>query len=291
MGTVGAYRTVEDSSGSKYSGNDPHTLFVSESATKWGISWDSLNGQGLIYGKAYENNGVDYTMRAPTGGTGRGAVGATPENNEWDRILDKGDYIKGAHRSGAWCQDQLDVFGNSFTLRGADGWGVRRFDRGMSAHSFGYYIYRPVLEVMNAGALGQDGLKAVTLQLNGGKVNDREQIQIIVRNGQPFAAPVRQDIGKPEGKDYKDEDFRWLGNDGVLYAPGDGVPATVDTLTAQWEKTEYFVVTYQPGEQAAEKRCGVRCLPVRTMSRPGGPPVMAARRCMSWAEATRRRHL
>ena len=253
VGTVGAYRTVEDSSGSKYSGNDPHTLFVSESATKWGISWDSLNGQGLIYGKAYENNGVDYTMRAPTGGTGRGAVGATPENNEWDRILDKGDYIKGAHRSGAWCQDQLDVFRNSFTLRGDDGWGVRRFDRGMSAHSFGYYIYRPVLEVMNAGALGQDGLKAVTLQLNGGKVNDREQIQIIVRNGQPFAAPVRQDIGKPEGKDYKDEDFRWLGNDGVLYAPGDEVPATVDTLTAQWEETEYFVVTYQPGELAAEK--------------------------------------
>ena len=245
-GTVGAYRTVKDSADNEHSGNDPHTLFVSESATKWGISWDSLNGQGLIFGKAYESSGVEYAMRAPTGGNGGGG------NNEWDRILDKDvTYIKGGFGWGNWCQDRLDVFGHSYTLRGYDGKGVRAFDDGMGSHKF--YNYRPVLEVMNASALGQDGLKAVTLQLNGGKVNDGEQIQIIVRNGQPFAAPVRQDIGKPEGKDYKDEDFRWLGNDGVLYAPGDEVPATVDTLTAQWEETEYFVVTYQPGEQAAEK--------------------------------------
>ena len=220
-GTVGAYRTVKDSAGNEHSGNDPHTLFVSESITKGRVSWHTLNGEGLIFGKAYESNGVGYAMRAPTGGNGGGG------NNEWDRILDKNEtYIKGSFGWGNWCQDKLDVFGNSYTLRGDDGKGVRAFDDGMGSHIF--YNYRPVLEVMNAKALGQDSLKAVTLQLNGGTVDGKTQIQIIVKKGETFTAPVLDGIGKPEGHtDY----FEWLGNDGQLYAPGDSVPATVDTLT------------------------------------------------------------
>ena len=223
-GTVGAYRTVKDSENNEHSGNDPHTLFVSESITRWRVPWHALNGEGLIFGKAYESNGVGYAMRAPTGGNGgRG-------NNEWDRILDKNEtYIKGGFGWGNWCQDKRDNSGLSYTLRGDDGKGVRAFDYAIGAHSF--YNYRPVLEVMNAKALGQDGLKAVTLQLNGGTVDGKTQIQIIVKNGETFTAPVLDGIGKPE--DHTDY-FEWLGNDGQLYAPGDSVPATVDTLMAQF---------------------------------------------------------
>ena len=154
-GTVGAYRTVKDNENNEHSGNDPHTLFVSESITRWSVSWNTLNGEGLIFGKAYESNGVGYAMRAPAGGNGGGG------NNEWDRILDKDEsYIKGSFGWGNWCQDRLDVFGHSYTLRGYDGKGARAFDDGMGSHSF--YNYRPVLEVMNAKALGKDGLKVVT---------------------------------------------------------------------------------------------------------------------------------
>ena len=190
-GTVGAYRTVKDSENNEYSGNDPHTLFVSESITRWRVPWHALNGEGLIFGKAYESNGVGYAMRAPTGGNGgRG-------NNEWDRILDKNEtYIKGGFGWGNWCQDKRDKSGLSYTLRGDDGKGVRAFDYAIGAHSF--YNYRPVLEVMNAKALGQDGLKAVTLQLNGGTVDGKMQIQIIVKGGAAFTAPVLDGIGKPE---------------------------------------------------------------------------------------------
>ena len=225
VGTVGAYRTVKDSENNEHSGNDPHTLFVSESITKGRVSWHTLNGEGLIFGKAYASSGVEYAMRAPAGGNGGGG------NNEWDRILDKDEsYIKGSFGWGNWCQDRLDVFGHSYTLRGYDGKGVRAFDDGMGSHSF--YNYRPVLEVMNAKALGQDGLKAVTLQLNGGTVDGKMQIQIIVKGGAAFTAPVLDGIGKPG--DYAEGYFQWLGNDGQLYAPGDSVPATVDTLTAQF---------------------------------------------------------
>ena len=221
-GTVGAYRTVKDSENKEHSGNDPHTLFVSESITRWGVSWHTLNGEGLIFGKTYESNGVGYAMRAPTGGNGaRG-------NNEWDRILDKNEtYIKGSFGRGNWCQEQDRLLN---TLRGADGNGVRAFREGMGSHIF--YNYRPVLEVMNAKALGQDSLKAVTLQLNGGTVDGKTQIQIIVKNGETFTAPVLDGIGKPG--DYTEGYFQWLGNDGQLYAPGDSVPATVDTLMAQF---------------------------------------------------------
>ena len=225
VGTVGAYRTVKDSENNEHSGNDPHTLFVSESITKGRVSWHTLNGEGLIFGKAYASSGVEYAMRAPAGGNGGGG------NNEWDRILDKDEsYIKGSFGWGNWCQDRLDVFGHSYTLRGYDGKGARTFDDGMGSHSF--YNYRPVLEVMNAKALGQDSLKAVTLQLNGGTVDGKTQIQIIVKNGEAFTAPVLDGIGKPE--DYTEGYFQWLGNDGQLYAPGNSVPATVDTLTAQF---------------------------------------------------------
>ena len=221
-GTVGAYRTVKDSENKEHSGNDPHTLFVSESITRWGVSWHTLNGEGLIFGKTYESNGVGYAMRAPTGGNGaRG-------NNEWDRILDKNEtYIKGSFGRGNWCQEQDRLLN---TLRGADGNGVRAFREGMGSHTF--YNYRPVLEVINAKALGKDSLKEVTLQLNGGTVDGKTQIQIIVKNGETFTAPVLDGIGKPE--DYTEGYFQWLGNDGQLYAPGDSVPATVDTLMAQF---------------------------------------------------------
>ena len=222
-GTVGAYRTVKDSENNEHSGNDPHTLFVSESITRWSVPWHTLNGEGLIFGKTYESNGVGYAMRAPTGGNRGGG------NNEWDRILDKNEtYIKGSFGKGNWCQEQDGRF--SYTLRGADRNGVRAFDSGMGSHQF--YNYRPVLEVMNAKALGKDSLKAVTLQLNGGTVDGKTQIQIIVKNGETFTAPVLDGIGKP--KDYTEGYFQWLGNDGQLYAPGDSVPATVDTLSAQF---------------------------------------------------------
>ena len=233
-GTVGAYRTVKDSENNEHSGNDPHTLFVSESITRGRVSWDTLNGEGLIFGKAYESNGVGYAMRAPAGGNGGGG------NNEWDRILDKDEsYIKGSFGWGNWCQDRLDVFGHSYTLRGYDGKGARAFDDGMGSHSF--YNYRPVLEVMNAKALGKDGLKAVTLQLNGGTVDGKTQIQIIVKSGETFTAPVLDGIGKPG--DYAEGYFQWLGNDGQLYAPGGSVPATVDTLTALFAPSSSVTIT------------------------------------------------
>ena len=60
--------------------------------------------------------------------------------------------------------------------------------------------FRPVLEVLNPDTLGSDGLKAVTLDLGGGKLGDSsEDIQIIVKNGSEFTAPASDGLTRPDG--------------------------------------------------------------------------------------------
>ena len=97
--------------------------------------------------------------------------------------------------------------------------------------------FRPVLEVLNPGTLGPDGMKVVTLDLDGGKLgNSSEDIQIIVKKGSTFTAPAFDGLTRSDGNN--GSYFMWLGSDGNLYAPGDSVPALVTTLTAQWKDSE-----------------------------------------------------
>lgn len=97
--------------------------------------------------------------------------------------------------------------------------------------------FRPVLEVLNPGTLGPDGMKVVTLDLGGGKLgNSSEDIQIIVKTGSAFTAPAFDGLTRSDRNN--GSYFMWLGSDGNLYAPGDSVPALVTTLTAQWKDSE-----------------------------------------------------
>ena len=82
--------------------------------------------------------------------------------------------------------------------------------RGYNSARFWYYTsssfrnvylgFRPVLEVLNPGTLGSDGLKVVTLDLGGGKLgNSSEDIQIIVKTGSEFTAPASDGLTRPDG--------------------------------------------------------------------------------------------
>ena len=56
-----------------------HSLFVT--AVGADRSWNAMNEENLIFGRNYTNNGVTYTMRAPTGGSAPlGTAGSPPEN-------------------------------------------------------------------------------------------------------------------------------------------------------------------------------------------------------------------
>ena len=207
------------------------------------ISWGGLNDEGLIFGKNYASGGVDYTLRAPSVGsdfTGSGdSQRGVPQSNEWDTMLNKNSgYIQNWNKMYSWGQDTSSA---AESFRAYRGYNSARFWYYTSSSFRNVYLgFRPVLEVLNPGTLGSDGLKVVTLDLGGGKLgNSSEDIQIIVKNGSTFTAPASGGLTRPDGD--TGSYFMWLGSNGKLYAPGDSVPADVTTLTVQWTAPTYAV--------------------------------------------------
>ena len=236
-GTVDAYKltsamatTEEYAKNNKY----PHSLFVADYAVTKDVSRDALNTAKLIFGKNYASGGVDYTLRAPSVGSGSTGSGesrrVTPQNNEWDKMLDKDDkYIKNWGKMFSWGQDTWSTSAPRRAVRGYDS--ARYGDHHSSWYNYVGLGFRPVLEVLNPDTLDSDGLKAVTLALGGGKLGNRsEDIQIIVKNGESFTAPASHGLTRPDGNN--EDYFMWLGSDGNLYAPDESVPADVTKLTA-----------------------------------------------------------
>ena len=243
-GTVDAYKlTSEMATTEEYAQQNEyaHSLFVADYAVTHAVSWDKLHAEGLIFGKGYAAGSVEYTMRAPSGGsaaTSNYSLG-TPQSNEWDRILDKnGGYIKNWGKMEFWGQDTSPYTLSNRVVRGYHS--PRKFADANTTLDFPYFGFRPVLEVLNPDTLGTDGLKAVTLDLGGGKLGGSpDTIQIIVKTGESFTAPASDGLTRPDGN--TGSYFKWLGSDGNLYAPGDNVPAVVTRLTAQFDSSSHSV--------------------------------------------------
>ena len=249
-GTVDAYKlTSEMATTEEYAQQNEytHSLFVADYAVTHTASWNTLNNASLIFGKGYAAGGVDYTLRAPSeGSTGTGSGNSqrgTPQSNECDRILDKNNgYIKNWSGMSSWGQDTSRDIASRRAVRGY--YSARRWLHNRASNSYPSLGFRPVLEVLDPDTLSSDGLKAVTLDLGGGKLgNSSEDIQIIVKTGSEFTAPASGGLTRPDGN--TGSYFMWLGSNGKLYAPGDNVPADVTKLTAQFALSEQF--SLKPG--------------------------------------------
>ena len=249
-GTIEAYKltsetvtTEEYAQQNKYA----HSLFVADYAVTHTISWGGLNDEGLIFGKNYASGGVDYTLRAPSVGsnyTGSGnSERGVPQSNEWDTMLNKDSgYIQNWNKMFSCGQDVSSHGTSNRAVRGCNS--ARYWDYNYAASSSPDVGFRPVLEVLNPDTLGSDGMKVVTLDLNGGKLGgSSDAIKIIVKNGSTFTAPASDGLNRPGGN--TGSYFMWLGSDGKLYAPGDSVPADVTNLTAQFALSEQF--SLKPG--------------------------------------------
>ena len=251
VGTVGAYslKNEADTDTTSYE----HSLFIANYNVTHFVSWDALDKQGLIFGKTYSSGSIDYTMRAPSAGTaynGHYGESGIPANNEWDTILKKfgqdsedntTGYIKNWWPMASWGQDTWSNDTGSRTLRG---YTSAHFCYGHPATgSIEDLGFRPVLEVLNPGTLGPDGLKAVTLDLGGGTLgNSSEDIQIIVKNGESFTAPATEGLSRPNSIS-EDAQLYWSDENGNCYKPGDTVPADVSRLLI----TGDYEVIYLPG--------------------------------------------
>ena len=248
VGTVNAYSLKSEAD--KDTTSYEHSLFIANYNVTHTVSWDDLNTKSLIFGKDYASGGVDYTLRAPSVGSGRTdsdeSPRGTPLSNEWDRILDKDSgYIKNWSEMSSSGQDTP---GNATaSYRAVRGYYSARFWFSSNAtYSDPGVGFRPVLEVLNPDTLGSVGLKVVTLDLNGGKLGgSSDAIQIIVKTGSEFTAPASGGLTRPDGN--TGSYFMWLGSDGKLYAPGDNVPADVTALTVQWTAPTYTVTLHANG--------------------------------------------
>ena len=245
-GTVNAYKltsatatTEEYAQQYKYA----HSLFVADYVVTHTVSWDDLNTKSLIFGKDYVAGGVGYTLRAPSVGssyTGSGnSERGTPQSNEWDAVLNKNSgYIQNWNKMYLWGQDIVSGNASYRAVRGY--YSARYWNNNLATDSYPIVGFRPVLEILNPDTLGSDGLKAVTLDLNGGKLGgSSDAIQIIVKNGSKFTAPASNGLTRPAGD--TGSYFMWLDDNGNSYEPGDNVPADVTELTVQWTAPAYTV--------------------------------------------------
>ena len=251
-GTIEAYKltsamatTEEYAEQNKY----PHSLFVADYAVTHTISWGDLNTKGLIFGKNYASGGVDYTLRAPSVGSKSTGSGASqrivPQSNEWDTMLNKNSgYIQNWNGMYSWGQDTVSIDASSRAVRGC--YSARLWISCYAANSVPYVGFRPVLEVPNSDTLDSGGLKAVTLDLGGGKLGgSSDAIHIIVKNGSAFTAPASDGLTRPDGN--TGSYFMWLDGNGKSYEPGDSVPADVTELTVQWTAPTYTVTLHANG--------------------------------------------
>ena len=246
-GTVNAYSLENEADNDTTSYE--HSLFIANYNVTHTVSWDALNTAGLLFGKDYAGGGVDYTLRAPSVGSNSTGSGdsqrGVPQSNEWDTMLNKNSgYIKNWNGIYSWGQDTTR-YNSSY-----------RAVRGYYSARFWYYYYatssipdlgfRPVLEILNPDTLGSDGLKAVTLNLGGGKLGgSSDAIHIIVKNGSKFTAPASGGLTRPAGD--TGSYFMWLDSNGNSYAPGASVPADVTELTVQWTAPTYTVTLHANG--------------------------------------------
>ena len=256
-GTVNAYRlTSEMETTEEYAQKNkyPHSLFIADCNVTHTVSWDDLNTAGLIFGKDYAVGGVDYTLRTPSAGSGCTALDdfqrGTPLSNEWDKILNKNDgYIKTWNNVYSRGQDTTNFWSEYRAVRGY--FSTRYWNDKYATYSSPSVGFRPVLEVLNPDTLSSDGLKAVTLDLDGGTLgNSSDAIQIIVKTGESFTAPASDGLTRPNGD--AGSFFMWLGSNGKLYAPGASVPADVTELTVQWTAPTYAVTLNTNGGTIAD---------------------------------------
>ena len=254
VGTVGAYSLKNEAD--KDTTSYEHSLFIADYNVKCSLQRETLAEMNLIYGQTYTASNVNYTLRAPSVGDhhrneGEGS-GLAPIDNEWDTIYQKSaDYIKNWYK--------MRSFGQDIGTGNVEGMYISR--GGHFAAQVTFWArptlpqrdtgFRPVLEVLNPDTLGADGMKVVTLDLNGGTLGgSSDAIQIIVKNGSTFTAPASDGLTRPDGD--TDNYFMWLDGNGNSYEPGASVPADVTELTVQWTAPTYAVTLNTNGGTIAD---------------------------------------
>ena len=86
-----------------------------------GISWETLNEKGFVFGKEIEIDNEKYTLRILTGSDGKDCGEGC--GNEWDHLMDEYDEdndILHFDDMYSWCQETHYNYASNRSLRGCD---------------------------------------------------------------------------------------------------------------------------------------------------------------------------
>lgn len=212
-----------------------HSLFVT--TVRVTRSWNEMNREDLIFGRGYTNNGVTYTMRAPTGGSADFGTSGFPTENEFASFQ---KYLAKISKKSNFAILMQDTYDNDRDKS------VSRTSLTAEFGAFSRYSpeagsYMPVLEPQSGD------LSVLTYNLNGGRYHTAwgtmegnngcvTYLKLVRDADTPVSA---LDLGFATNENLKPSTFAtfmgWLGDDGNTYQPGANVPAGVTQLTAQWE--------------------------------------------------------
>ncbi|MEG1579050.1 MAG: hypothetical protein RR336_09825, partial [Oscillospiraceae bacterium] len=241
-GTVNAYSLTSGQASTAATASD-RSLFVADYNVSHTNKWTDLHTANLIFGKTFDTN---YKLRSLSAGSNHAEYkSGTPITNEWDSISGKNGLInpiKNWKNISSWGQDTKQSNSIYRALRGKNS--AAYWNDAYCADVYPAVGWRPALEVLNPTALTADGLKAVTLNLNGGSYDSNGSVADGVVNslnvvcaGDNFKAPSATGLTRPA--DITGTYFQWntkVTGDGKNYAVGDTVPNSVTTLYAQWKK-------------------------------------------------------
>ena len=260
-GTVNAYsRTNEGVSTDGTVVNGYRSLFISDYAVSTNVSWDGLNGKGLIFGDGdgnYTSNGISYNLRSLSAGSaGNGQSGdalrGIPQTNEWDQVLNKNSsYIK--YQASIFCWGQ-DTLGTTPSRRVGRSWNfVRYFGYNGSSYRDAADGFRPTLEILNAGS----GMKTVTYDMGengkiGSGAGSLTQASVVYAGTLTLPQVTEANGFYYTGTEQEGMTLGWLSGDGDFYAAGTSLSSlpTESILTAGYGVTG---VTVTPSSIEIEK--------------------------------------
>lgn len=123
-------------------------LWVCDRNILQGVSWETLNEKGLVFGKEVEIDGEKYKLRILTGSDGNDYGEGC--NNEWDRLMDEyneDNNLLHYDNMYSWCQETDCDYSSSRSVRGyGSARGCNDHNATSTSASLGW---RPALEKLN----------------------------------------------------------------------------------------------------------------------------------------------
>ena len=126
-------------------------LWVCDRNILTGVSWDTLNAKGYVFGKEITIDGHKYKVRCLTGSDGTEDSYGAGCDNEWDRFMDEYDEDNDlTHYEDiyTWCKEVDCDYSVYRSIRGCDS--ARNYGGYVATGTYTNIAFRPALEILNS---------------------------------------------------------------------------------------------------------------------------------------------